>query len=135
MIIIESKIVLESKYFLNANKIEAGFRCTMLIEGRGYICKINPINQSYIPLDEEVYVNIEILYGEIEIQTIKENMEFKFVSGSMIGSGIVIKVKEIYVDLDAMESLGDSISIKRIVQEAERKENAIVDEKIYNLIK
>lgn len=95
----------------------------------------DPINQSYIPLDEEVHVNIEILYGEIEIQTIRENMEFKFNSGSMIGSGIVSKVKEIYVDLDAVESLGDSISIKKIVQEAERKENAIVDENVYNLLK
>ncbi len=87
-----------------------------------------------IPLDIETTVEIKIVYGELDLKCIKENVQFDFIAGKIVGKGYITKVKEIYVEKDALESLYDEELSKEIIEYAEQLDNAIIFDDAYGLI-
>lgn len=134
MIIVEANVIIYSKYVVGGTSLQSGFRTTMKICDKGYISQLITYQGKPIPLDIETTVEIKILYGEIDVKGIKENVQFDFIAGKIVGNGYITKVKEIYVEKDALESLCDKELSKEIIEYAEQLDNAIIFDDAYELI-
>jgi hypothetical protein len=134
MIIVEAKVIIYSKYVVGGTSLMSGFRTTMKICDKGYISQLITYQGKDLPLDVETTVEIKILYGEIDVRGIKENVQFEFVAGKIVGKGCITKVKEIYVEKDALESLSDKKLSKEIIEYAKQLDNAIIFDDAYDLI-
>ena len=133
MVSVMANIKLSKEVTVNCNTINSGFRITIKIGNNGYITQLFSVDEKDILLDIETTVKMDILCGEIEIEKIIDNTSFEFVSGKVLGKGLIIKVNEIYVERDALET----VSIERrkeIVSVAEKMSNAMIYDDVYNII-
>ena len=136
MIVVEAKVTINSQYAMNSKTLMSGLRTTMKIANYGYICQLFVLSGKLITLDVDNLLEIKILYGETNIELFQENVEFEFVSGKQrIGKGYITKVKEIYVEKDALESLQDKKLAKEIILHAEKMKNALIYDDAYEVLK
>lgn len=134
MIIIEAEVQID-KGCVGGDKIFSGFRCTMKISEKGYISQLITLVGDSIPVDTKSLVEMKVLYRELNIKSFQENEKFEFISGRPVGNGRITKVKEIYVEKDAIEDLDNIELAKDIVSYAETLPNAIIFENVYELLK
>lgn len=81
MIRVEANIRLSKDVTIDSDKVKTGFRITMRVDNRGYTTQLFAMEGQYIPLDKDINIYIDILYGELDIEKFINNTSFDFVSG------------------------------------------------------
>lgn len=79
----------------------------MKVDNRGYTTQLFAIEGQYIPLDKDINIYIDILYGELDIEKFINNTSFDFVSGKKQGEGRVLSIKEICLEKDTFKKVSE----------------------------
>lgn len=107
MIRVEANIRLSKDVTVDSNKVKTGFRITMKVDNRGYTTQLFAIEGQYIPLDKDINIYIDILYGELDIEKFINNTSFDFVSGKKQGEGQVLSIREICLEKDTFKKVSE----------------------------
>ncbi len=107
MIKVEANIRLSKDVTIDSDKVKTGFRITMRVDNRGYTTQLFAMEGQYIPLDKDINIYIDILYGELDIEKFINNTSFDFVSGKKQGEGRVLAIKEICIEKDAFTKVSE----------------------------
>lgn len=117
---VEANIRLSKDVTIDSDKVKTGFRITMRVDNRGYTTQLFAIEGQYIPLDKDINIYIDILYGELDIEKFINNTSFDFVSGKKQGEGRVLSIKEICIEKDAFKKVSEDrqMEIMAIIKKA-----------------
>ena len=107
MIRVEANIRLSKDVTVDSNKVKTRFRITMKVDNRGYTTQLFAIEDQYIPLDKDINIYIDILYGELDIEKFINNTSFDFVSDKKQGEGRVLSIKEICLEKDTFKKVSE----------------------------
>ena len=107
MIRVEASIRLSRDVTIDSDKVKTGFRITMRVDNRGYTAQLFAMEGQYIPLDKDINIYIDILYGELDIEKFINNTSFDFVSGKKQGEGRVLSIKEICIEKEAFKEVSE----------------------------
>lgn len=133
MIIVDAKIKIKKSKVIG-DSLKSGTCCTMIIDGNNHICQMESYDRMNIPLETLVNLKVSILSGELSIESFQTEREFELFQGSKVGTGIIERIMEVYVEKQFLESITDVNRIKEIVTYAEKLHNAIVFDDVYELI-
>lgn len=133
MIIVDAKIKINKSKVIG-DSLKSGTCCTMIIDGNNHICQMESYDGMNIPLETLVNLKVSILSGELSIESFQTEREFELFQGSKVGTGIIERIMEVYVEKQFLESITDVNRIKEIVTYAEKLYNAIVFDDVYKLI-
>ena len=134
MLIVEGDMIMYGKYFIG-EFFPSSFLVTILIDSKAYYARVYTNDDNQFTFDIYNHVNAHILFGELAIINLYSGICLDAISGkSTIGKLHISNVKEIYVEKEAMESVNDILLRKEIVSYAEKLDNAIIFEDVYDLI-
>ena len=133
MLIAEGDMIMYSKYF-TGKFFPSSFLVTILIDGKAYYARVCT-NGNQFAFDVYNHVNVHILFGELAVIDLYSGICLDAISGkSTIGKIHMLNMNEIYVEKEAIESVNDILLRKKIVSYAEKLDNAIIFEDVYDLI-
>ena len=134
MLIAEGNMIMYSKYF-TGKFFPSSFLITILIDGKAYYTRVCTNDNSRFNFDVYNKVKAEIMFGELAVINLYSGIYLDAISGkSTIGRIHISDIKEIYVEKEAIESVNDIVLRRKIVSYAERLDNAIIFEQVYDLI-
>lgn len=119
MLVLEAKVKIPYTEGTFGAKLYNGFRCTLLIDGIGYISETTAIIENELYYGNEFKAIIKVLYGECNIESFLSGSKFQYYITEAFGYGKVLRIKEIVFEKDLLDHCDETKlnTIFRIIDE------------------
>lgn len=127
MLVVEAKVKIPYKEGTFGPKLWNGFRCTLLIDGIGYISETNAIIEDELYYGNEFKAIIKNLYGECNIEPFLPGSKFQYFITEPFGHGKVSQIKEVVFEKDILD-MCDETKLNTIFRIIDENPNIIIGE-------
>ena len=135
MVILEAKVTINNVYKLSTSYLNPCQRLAVSFDGKS-VCDtlVETKNGCNFYFDKEAEVIISIPIGEWNIEFLYPQRKIDLYCGRKVGTGIIVRVNEIYVECETFKLINDKKRCREIVAKAETMDNALVYEDVYSLL-
>ena len=127
MLVVEARVKIPYKEGTLGDKLWNGFRCTLLVNGTGYISETNALNEEELFYGNEFKAILKISYGESNIEYFLPSSKFQYFVTEPFGHGEILRIKEIVFEKDILDYC-DEVKLNTIFRIIDETPDIIIGE-------